>query len=266
MALQVRSTKQDAPGPLKLAVYGQTKAGKTFLAGTFPSPFIISLGAESGIATLTQQEQEAFYVTVSSIAEMNEALDLFKGQYRERKWQTAVIDTVTLFGRMVQMELTQNGARSMEHRDWMKFLLQFLNVRDVLHSCGVHVVWVFHVDEVKVGDSTVGLKPKLAGQAQKEILQTVGIIAYLDKLELPAVRDEKGEITKPAQTVRRLWTKCPEDFRPPFEAGSWYDGPLEKGLYKPSFDELMKYLAPVDEAGQPVGRQHVIRDPLAGRC
>lgn len=240
----------------------------TYAAGTFPSPFFFSLGVESGIATLSQLEQEAMYVTINTMAEMVEATRMFKADYKAKGWRTAVVDTVTLFGRMVQMELTDGGKRGMEHRDWMKFLLQFLNLRDALHSCDVHVVWVFHVDEVQSGDVVMRLKPKLAGQAQKEILQTVGIIAYLDKIELNAVRNEKGDVLEAGRTVHRLWTKCPEDVRPPFEAGSWYDGPLSadlpgqpprmyKGLFKPDFNELMKYLAPRGEDGKPLGTQHV---------
>jgi len=221
------------------------------MAGTAPKPFFFAMGKESGIASLSQLENESLYTLINNTEEMIRALAWFQENYKAKGLRTAVVDTVTLFGRMAQMELTDYGRQTMEHRHWMKFLSYFLNIRDCLHSCDVHVIWVFHDDEVKSGDLVMKRAPKLAGQALKEILQTCGIIAYMDKIELSAKKDENGNIVAPAETVRRFFTKCPEEFKPPFEAGTWYDQVLTHGCYYPSFQALAKFLSPE------TGRKHI---------
>lgn len=240
-----------------MATYGHTKKGKTNMAGTFPHPFFFSFGVESGIASLSSAANEAHYVSINSIQETQDAVSWFRENYEKREYRTAVVDTVTLLGRMVEMELTKHGEIPMEFTGWAKYLAFFLKLRDALHSCNVHVVWVFHVDEVMSGDVLVRMRPKLAGKARQEILQCCGIIAYQDTIEVDAEYNEQGQLVKPARTAYRLFTRCPENARVKFEVGTWYDKVLTSQVYYPSFDALAEHLAPRDEKGAPKGVQHI---------
>lgn len=251
MSIIVRNTKQDDPPPLRIAVYGEGGAGKTTFAGTFPHPFIFAMGSESGISSLSQLDNESDYALINTVEDMMEALLLFKSEYKQRGWRTAVFDTASTYGRYCSMQESGYGARAVEFPGWMRILGHFLNCRDVVHQCNVHVVWVLHVEDIKSGDVVLRRGPRLVGQAKTEILQTCGLLCYLDKTERAEQRNEKGEITAPAQTVRRLWVKCPEGTFPAFETKSWYEQVLTAPCYVPTFERLARELCPAE------GRKHI---------
>jgi hypothetical protein len=160
-----------------------------------------------------------------------------------------VIDTATLYGRMVSMLISRYGEIKMEYPHWAKVLHHFLKVRDVLHNCDVHVVWVLHDDYQTSGDVVIERHPKLVGAALKEITQTCGLLAYLDKIDLSEKKDEHGAVVAPARTIRRLWVRCPGDEEratdePRFETKNWYENVLKDPCYVPTFDKLAGLLAP----------------------
>lgn len=251
MGLIIKNTKLDSPEPIKVAVYGRHKVGKTTFAGTFPNPFFFTVGNETGISSLTQLEASCDYAVINGIEDMQAALRYWKENYKAKGYRTAVVDTVTVYGRMVSNQLSDYGRIKMEHQGWAQVLSHLLNIRDVLHSSDAHVVWVFHADEVRGGgDVVIGTRPKLVGQALNEILQTVGLIAYLDKFETQESTDTDG-VVQPAQTIRRLWTKCPASMTPQFEVGSWYDQVLTAPCYAPDFKVLARFLAPEN------GKKHI---------
>jgi hypothetical protein len=251
MALTVRNTKLDKPPPLRMCVYGASGSGKTTLAGTFPKPFFFCMGAEVGISSLNQLDYASDYVLINTDEDMLEAVTMFKNEYKQHGWRTAVIDTATVYARYCTMQESAYGTKSMEFTNWMHILGKFLNIRDVVHQCDVHVVWVLHMDEIKSGDIVLRYGPKLPGQAKGEIIQTCGLLCYLDKIEKSEVKDEKGVIVTPAATIRRLWVKCPEGTSPAFETKSWYEQVLTAPCYTPSFERLARELAPKE------GKQHI---------
>lgn len=244
MGLVIRNTKDDEPRFLRMGVYGVTGCGKTTLASTFPRPFFFSVSAESGISSLTSIEKGVDYALIESRRDMEDALQMFKRDYKTKDWRTAVIDTATIYGRFVSMEESRHGEISMDQAKWMKVLGHLLNIRDVLHTCECHVVWVFHVDERKSGDFVLGYGPKLVGQANAEIVQTLGLLCYMDRIEKDPVKNENGEVIEPARTVRRLWVRCPAEMSPKFAFKSWYEQVLTEPCYKPDFATLAKHLAP----------------------
>jgi len=240
--LKIRNAKDDQALPLRVAVYGHTKTGKTHFISTFPKPFIMATGSEAGVASLAGKDVD--YAFVSTAEEAIGVVKWFKDNYKKKGYRTFGVDTTTVLGRLFQMQSTRYGENSMEFRDWTKFLAAFLNIRDTLHTCDAHVIWTFHVDEVRSGDILLRLGPKLAGASLKEILQTCGIIAYLEKAVKPAQYEGDKQIA-PEQDVRKLWVRCPIDQAPHFEAGTWYDEALaESPCYVPSFEAFMKRLAP----------------------
>jgi hypothetical protein len=244
MGLVIRNTKEDKPRFLRMGIYGNTGVGKTTTASTFPRPFFFSVSAESGISSLASIEKGVDYALIESRRDMEDALQMFKKDYKAKDWRTAVIDTATIYGRFVSMEESRHGEISMDQAKWMKVLGHLLNIRDVLHTCECHVVWIFHVDERKSGDFILGIGPKLVGQANAEIVQTLGLLAYMDRVEIPAVKNDNGETIEEARTVRGLWVRCPAEMSPKFAFKSWYEKVLPLPCYAPDFAVLAKYLAP----------------------
>jgi hypothetical protein len=72
MALQINSTKDVGNNGVKLLVYGKSGVGKTRLASTAVSPFVIS--AESGLLSL--QQYNIPYVVVKTIEDVYEAYNM----------------------------------------------------------------------------------------------------------------------------------------------------------------------------------------------
>lgn len=259
MTLTLRNTRQDKPPPLRVGIYGDSGVGKTTFAGSFPKPFFFSMGAEVGISSLTQLDQAADYVLINSVADMMEGLEMFEKNYKgpdgKHRWRTAVIDTATVYGRFCTMQESYYGTEKIEYTQWMKILGHFLNIRDVLHRCDCHVVWVFHCDDIKSGDVVLRRGPKLVGQAKAEILQTCGLLCYLEKTDklVPEERNPDGSLKTEAKVdvVRKLWVRCLEGTVPAFETKSWYEQVLTHPCYQPTFEKLSSYLAPKD------GRQHI---------
>jgi len=244
MGLVIRNTKEDKPRFLRMGIYGNTGVGKTTTASTFPRPCLFSVSAESGISSLASVEKGVDYALIESRRDMEDALQMFKKDYKAKDWRTAVIDTATIYGRFVSMEESHHGEISMDQAKWMKVLGHLLNIRDVLHTCECHVVWVFHVDERKSGDFILNIGPKLVGQANAEIVQTLGLLAYMDRVEKDVVKNENGDIIEEARTIRRLWVRCPSEMSPKFAFKSWYEKVLTQPCYAPDFAVLAKYLAP----------------------
>jgi hypothetical protein len=52
------------------------------------------------------------------------------------------------------------------------------------------------------------------------------------------VKDDKGNVTAPAKTVRRLWVRCPEGALPAFATKSWYEQVLTANCYAPRVAKL----------------------------
>lgn len=244
MSFVIRNTKEDKPRFLRCGVYGETSVGKTWFAASFPRPFFFSVGAESGISSLSQLPYAVDYALIESTADMRQAVSLFRDKYKEKDWRTAVIDTASVYGRFISMEQSHYGDYAMDQQKWGKVLGHLLNIRDVVHNCECHVVWVFHPDDEKSGDIIIKRRPRLVGQARQEIIQTLGLLCYMDRYEKPAEVDEKGNVTKDGETVRRLFVKCPNNMNPQFEVKNWYEGALKSTCYKPFFNVLAKELAP----------------------
>lgn len=245
MTVTVRSTKGE-PGRLRMVVYGQGGVGKTTFAGSFPKPFFISVGSESGVNVLTQMEQECEYVLVTNRTEMEEACRYFKENYQKEGWLTCVIDTATIYGRILQMEQSNYGAYQIQHNGWLQVLGHFLNMREMIQTCDVHVVWVLHDDEAKNADGGLveHVGPKLVGQALKEIMQTCDLVGHLTREEVAEKKDDKGTIIQAAQTVRRLWLRCPNNLSPSFTVKNRFEKVLTAYCYQPYFKNLMAHLAP----------------------
>lgn len=268
MTLTVQNTKSDPPRRLRMMLYGPGGVGKTTFGGTMPRPFFIVPGTESGIDTLRGLDVD--YMIVNTPDEMLAAARYFAQNYKSRGWLSVVVDPVTLFGRMITQFISDGGRIMIEKSMWGRVLYLILNVRDTLQVCDAHVLWIAHDDTEQSEDKMLRRMPKLVGAGRDEILQTMGLCAYLDVVEVGERKD--GDKVIPAETIRRLWVRCPTPLPAgvavPFYTKCRFEKAFVKvdengrtipvACYAPAFPTLAKYLAPRDEKGAEAGLQYIL--------
>lgn len=255
---------------LTMALYGSAKAGKTWFAATAPRPVFISAASERGWTALPSHPnwanitvlpvplvkgyetisgdpsiQTPSYAFVPDNKPRNVIADLeyiiFRRLLEEREiygWRTVVLDTASLIGEMFVSQLSGYGEIEMGGKgggQWTKVKQLFSNMINTLQGLPVHVIWTFHEQLVKNGDIIIKRKPAIVGSNwDRVIAPTCRVISYLQKMDIQD--PESGEI----KTTRALYTKCPHNFSPPFEAGGNFEHLLPEGCYVPDWASLLK--------------------------
>lgn len=249
MPPQIKSVRKDPPQTVSILLYGLHKAGKTTFVGSMPkSVFIVPQGRGTGslrdVLETRGADEDIYYIPVASRAEMEEACIYVRDNYEEHGWETAAIDPLSVYGRMVQMELEAAGYEGWDV--WRNVQQDILNNWNILMGAPLHIVFVLHVDPLKSGDLIVRYQPRLVGKAIDDIAASVDIIAFLEKTDMPE-RGTDGKLTNKMVTRRALWTKCPANrvpgsATPPFDAGCRWEKQLNEGCYKPDWKVLAKRL------------------------
>lgn len=101
---RIKRTSAESPVYAKFCVYGQSGTGKTTLAATLPTPFVIS--AEGGLLSL--RGADIPYVEVKSIEEVREAF-LFLASSDADHIESIVIDSIS---EIAEIMLTTEKART----------------------------------------------------------------------------------------------------------------------------------------------------------
>lgn len=239
---------------LTMAIHGDSKAGKTWCAATFPRPVFISAAPERGWTALSAhpnwpnitilpcplipgEEQicgdpdappPPDWALVKDdkrrlpIADMEYIiLRRIREEYKQRNWRTVVIDTTTIYDQMVVSQLSDYGKIEMGGKgggQWNVVKQHMLNMVNALQTLPLHVVWVFHTKYIKTSDIVLKIEPAVVGSHWKEVFApTVRIIAYLEKEET------LDQATGAMVTQRALMLKCPSNRQPPFVAGGNFE-------------------------------------------
>jgi len=242
--ITIKSIKKDPPASASILLYGPHKAGKTTFIATMPNPvFIVPQGRGTGAlkAVLDDKDDDSdiAYIPISSMADMEEACLYVRNNHAKHGWETAAIDPLSIYGRMCQMEIEGRGVEGWDV--WRAVAQDLLNNWNILMGAPLHVVFSLHVDDAKSGDVLLHYTPKLVGKTIDEIAASVDMIAFLEKEDVP-VRDSEGRTTAKMKTVRKLWTKCPSNKTPGFDAGCRWEKQLHEGCYKPDWAVLAKRL------------------------
>jgi hypothetical protein len=240
---------QEAETAMLMAVYGTSKCGKTYFAGTFPNPVILNVKVEAGASTLidtTHPNHENIKVYdipqpgMTALDSMNKAVDDILANKDALNIKSVALDTVTVYIDLLYNEFTNYGRVDMWSKGgenkWQILTRHMLEVRDRLHSAGLHVLWTFHTEEIFVGGQLQSLVPRLSGKKfLQSLLATTHIYAYLDKVN---IAQEDGT----AQTVRRLWVRCPHNMLPQFSTGIRWENLIRDNLYIPDFEQLAQLI------------------------
>jgi phage nucleotide-binding protein len=97
MAISIKRTSGMSANGVKLLVYGAAGAGKTVLAGTLPSPIILS--AEGGLLSL--QALDLPYIEISSMKDLQEAYEWVSESEEAGQYQSIEIDSLSEIAEVV---------------------------------------------------------------------------------------------------------------------------------------------------------------------
>lgn len=104
MAIQIKNTRDVALNGVKLVIYGESGAGKTFLMGTAPRPIIIS--AEAGLLSL--RKQDINYIEVHSLEELIEVYNFLLSE-QGAQYETICLDSISEIAEIVLANEKKNA-------------------------------------------------------------------------------------------------------------------------------------------------------------
>ena len=91
MAIKLKSTKDLVVNSVKLLVYGQAGAGKTYLIKTLPNAIILS--AEAGLLSI--KEEELHYIEITSIDDFKEAYQWVISSDEAKIYESIALDSIS---------------------------------------------------------------------------------------------------------------------------------------------------------------------------
>jgi hypothetical protein len=151
--------------------YGQSRAGKTRFAGSWPRPLFLSDATESGWTTLSNMDRNALFEeprspivwAIEKAADMMQAVHDAEALVKRGEVHTVVIDSLTFYADLFFNTLDAAGGNRADGRQLYQKLGQHLkNLREQVHLLGSNVVWL--ALEKPPGEDTPIGGPMLSGQ------------------------------------------------------------------------------------------------------
>lgn len=179
--------------------YGESGAGKTTSAGTFPRPLFLVPAQERSHVTLLGREDVDFAL-ISNSKEMDEALcHLEDAEARARPlwnkgdeesltkadtifpWQTIVIESVSHYSDLLQEELTDGGKYDMTYAKWGKIGAHMRNLHARLRRLPVHAVFTALEDRsINEKKEVVDGGPMFPGKMSYKLPSACDAIVYFE--------------------------------------------------------------------------------------
>ena len=97
MAINLKRTSTIAADGVKILVYGQAGAGKTFLIQTLPNPVILS--AEGGLLSIAGTDIP--YIEINGIKDLHEAYQWLTGSDEAKGFQSVALDSISEIAEVV---------------------------------------------------------------------------------------------------------------------------------------------------------------------
>jgi hypothetical protein len=181
--------------------YGDTGAGKTRLASTFPRPCFIIPKNEGSAVTLRGRDIPYYEVTDmssqvrSGVGGLNRILDEIEKSYTENldafPFDTIVLESLTHYSELVVEELSESGTKSMDQRKWGEVAAHFRNIHARLCNMDVHVVYtsLARIDKNDAGVVIAG--PFIQGAAAIKLPSSCEVVSFCE-----ASKNQRGTVYK----------------------------------------------------------------------
>jgi phage nucleotide-binding protein len=198
MAIIINSTKNASSHGVKILVYGQSGAGKSYLTSTLPGKTLI-LSAESGLLSLRSFDIDT--ATIKDMADLKDAFELVAGT---DKYNNVVLDSLTEIAENILDVESAKKTKSGEPVGLAAYNELYKQVKRICKNFrdleGKNVIFTALVEREKDELSgAVLLFPLLPGKKlQGEVPALFDEVFYLTT----ATDKETGEVTRWLQTQR----------------------------------------------------------------
>lgn len=193
---------------IKGLVYGESGAGKSFLAATAPKPLIL-LTEMNGQASIMHSNPEASIIHIKNDVMLAEILkDIDENPKDWQDYDTVVIDSITEMQRLIKDRLTNNGRGQMSLPLWGKLADNMRALIRRIRGLKKNVVCIALLEsQIEEETGQRHLKPAFEGKKTSgEIAQYFNWVGFLYTTVEQA---DDGNGNKVNATVRNLMVEGP---------------------------------------------------------
>jgi len=244
--------------PLRMILYGETRAGKTFASASAPRPLFLSAGLEGGDKTL-RSFSGVKVCPIFSSAEMLEAIDRIAKE--PSSCDTVVVDSITFYADMYIAELVQKNRGPMRLQDWgllENHIGKMLLPR--LHKLPQHVIWIaLEQTEKDESNGAVGrVGPMIQGKLARKLPAVTDMIARQARMPLKCQDGVVREMP--------VWQVAPQMTpQGPILAGGRFGNVFPEGWIMPTWAALIERIGSYIDTRQTAGTaQHTQAPPANG--
>lgn len=242
MSIRVYQSENLPKRPARIMIYGDTGAGKSYAAASWPRPIFLMNGRREGDHTLREFPGISI-VELDGDDDMREAIEIVREN--KGKWDTIVLDTIT-YATDAALEVlsdqpTGRGFTDLKRvtpiaqRDWGKLTMYFLrSVEPTLARLPMHVIYVamarFNwVRNQKTNElEMTKVEPAIPGQTRERLPGKCDIVGYIHRVDVP----KNGRIVSEPRMV----------IRPSDEVIARFPGKNDEREIIPTFEEIAKRL------------------------
>lgn len=163
---------------IKTLLYWDSGTWKTSLAATAPDPFWLS--AEGWLASVL--DTNPIGIEIKSLKDLKDAYDYLKAKQFEKDGipvKTVIIDSATEINEIAKDEIkARKGWRDMEWKDWGKVQDEIKWMLRKFRDLPLNVIFICLAKEDKDEDKVTKIVPMLNGQAARDIVGYMDIVAY----------------------------------------------------------------------------------------